>query len=140
MNWLTSASRTKRAAIGGFIGLCVAGGMLAAQATRGSGVERELARMATEIQKQLPLQVDEVTTWVSAMADGDTLTYRYNIDGPAAEFGSVEVLRPGVTAALCSDPGMTEGLERGARFAYLYEGSDGGIIGTFTVEAGACAA
>lgn len=140
MSWLTDASLTKRALMGGFIGLCVVGGMLASQARRGGNVERELARIATEIQPQLPLQVDEVTTWVSAVAEGDTLTYHYRMNGPAAEFGNVEVLRPDVTAALCADPGMTEGLERGARFAYFYEGSDGGIIGTFTVEDGACAA
>ena len=140
MGWLDGASRTKRAAIGGFIGLCVVGGMLVAQATRGGGVERELERMVAEIQPQLPIQVDETTQWASITSDGNTLSYRYVLDAPGAEVGSLEGNRPALVAAVCEDPAMVQGLELGARYTYAYEGNDGAPIDMFTIEDGDCAA
>lgn len=137
------SGRWRNAMIGGIVGFTVAV-VLAGRGLWGEpSVADILADGVAELRPQLPIQVDEVTTWTDVTAEGETLTVHYTLLGPGADYdpaGLEDAIRPGVVAQVCAgaDPTMAEGLRRGATYRYEYRGEDGVEVGAFEVRQADC--
>lgn len=100
---------------------------------RSAGLEQALRQMQAAI---FPQQVDEVTSIITARAEGRTLTIHYLLD-PAVTTISDQV-RLDLVKYHCDDPAMRVYLEAGATMAFLYIHEAGYQVAHFKVVARDC--
>ena len=91
-------------------------------------IHTALTRVASIVNANLPMRVDEETELMNVGVFGDTLAYNYrlvNVDIPTADLGDaaqaiVAALRPGVVRQACSTPETHELLSEGVTMRYAY--------------------
>jgi hypothetical protein len=113
---------------------------------RDTDVEQALLAMSKNINKNLPLQIDKEKSLEATVALRDTLVFKYKftdettIRSPGFSRGQYEKhLRASLQASTCSDPGLKELIQRGAKFNYLFVDRKGMAIIDFTLNAMQCA-
>jgi len=102
-----------------------------------------VALTATELSKQLPSVVDEVTTLVAVKAEGETLVYEYQLDLPIAKMDEAQFrkdLEAYVVPQVCDQPEMASEIERGVSYRYSYTSSDLRAVTSITIDKAACGA
>lgn len=104
-------------------------------------VEKAQEIAAEQIRKQLPIQVDEVTTLYNVMVSGRALIYQYRmkrykdrIDLDNFHSEMLAMLKYNV----CNEKGMRWGIDNGGSFVYYYIGLDGLLIDEITINSSSC--
>lgn len=99
-----------------------------------TGVDNVLVKAASQINKKLPMNVDENTRLDSVSAvPGRQFIYHYTLvtlnstDVSADKFDSV--VKPQLKNRLCESADMQNFLKNGVTISYLYKGKDGQPIG-----------
>ena len=90
-----------------------------------------------DMQKQIPLKVDEHATLISASFSSMIMTRAYRIDMKASDvdFQAVKQL---VISNSCKAENMKFVIQFGLENKYMYFDKDGVFVGTFTVDKAAC--
>lgn len=101
---------------------------------------RYLQTMASAIQPKLPISVDSHTVLEAVVAIEDTIYYSYKaIDNVRTDFDSASfanTVKSSRLPAICR--AMSDLLEGGANFAFMYDDKDGHRIGAFSIDWGDC--
>lgn len=93
---------------------------------------------ARNFQRQLPKKIDELTTLVSVVADGQTITYRYIVDLPPGLITASEARKKLINdlkSDLCSQYLLPEYLRSGGRYDFTYNYRGGGTLTQFSIDA-----
>ncbi len=95
---------------------------------------------AQTVRKNLPMKVDEYTTWLSATSAGRTLIYTYRMEIskneiPASWYRDQRSL---LKNNVCSEPTMRKLLFLGAKYSYLYMDIGGRHLTTVDVDKTDC--
>lgn len=95
---------------------------------------------AQSIRRNLPMKVDELTTWLAAVSAGRNLTYTYRMDIQKRELPSnwyreqKSLLRSNV----CHEPTMRKLINLGANYSYVYMDIGGKHILSVNIEKSDC--
>jgi len=99
------------------------------------------SRAATELRKQLPQKIDEVTTLNSIFSTGTTLQYGYSISYNLSEL-NVEQFKQTMTKALqhnvCGIDSMVKTMKIGGKYSYLYMDKEGQLITKIDIDSSSC--
>lgn len=101
---------------------------------RSSGLEDTLREVALGI--PTPSKVDEVTTIVQVVAEGQVLRYVYEVTSGATALP--DSMRTGLIDQNCNFVPLRPLFDAGAILVHLYQGPDGVEIGTIQVDRAAC--
>ena len=103
-------------------------------------LEQKLLATASDIRKQLPIRVDEITSLSSVLAQGTTLTYSYRMDIPIPNRAIFEASQRrtliGTECGLRGDRGL---LKQGGKFGFIYIDVTGAIVGEIIINERDCA-
>lgn len=99
-----------------------------------------LASAATEINAQAPIQLDEITTLVSADASGTNLTYTNKVSVSAEALGSdfEEARREDLKDFVCGNKDMMITIDHGGSFTYKYIGNNEELIASIDITKRDC--
>ena len=103
----------------------------------------QLARVASEANKSLPMMIDSETELTNVGVAPGTLVYNYRLLTVLASDVTAEQLRdrlrPSAVRQACSTPETRDGvLMRGITMRFSYRATDGTYIGAFNVAASDC--
>ena len=96
---------------------------------------------ATFLRKQLPFQVDEVTTLESVASAGPLLIYNYRL---TVQKETIDVptfqaeMRRTLKQTACAQKGMRKIMSIGGSYRYVYLGADGQMIDEITIGPSDC--
>jgi hypothetical protein len=100
----------------------------------GGSVESKIQSMATELNKQLPRQLDPLTRWDRVEAGpGKDFSYFYTIGKNLTE-GEQQSLKDNVTRQTLSSPEMKPVFDAGVTVWYKYFDKDGKKVFEFSVK------
>ena len=99
-----------------------------------------LASAATEINAQAPIQLDEITTLVSANASDINLTYTNRVSVSAEALGTdfEEARKEDLKAFVCGNKDMMITIDRGGSFTYKYIGKNEELIASIDIAKRDC--
>lgn len=105
-----------------------------------SSTQSKLDKLAKDLQKPLPLQVDSETTWTNVESGSDnSLVYIYSLKTvKASDVTSGELeqkLKPGVMEQYRTHPAMKPLRDLKVTLVYRYKDSTGASVGEFSVKA-----
>lgn len=104
-------------------------------------IEKAVEMAAVEIRKQLPIQIDEITTLQTVMSAGKTLIYTYRLSRKKSDMDIdyfIANKRENLKSNVCQQKGMKSILDKGGNFTYSYLSSDGLYIGEITITLSDC--
>lgn len=106
----------------------------------GGSIEDRIAATVEELQAELPMQVDEVTSWDAVSAEGAVLIYTYSLSLPTDQLdgGVLEAQKPAIAAQACATEDMRGALDEGATFRYVYNAEDGTEVGRVEISSSDC--
>lgn len=91
---------------------------------------------------ELPMQVDEYTTWEEINFDGSTMLYSYTVELPDLENNDRDALisevRKNNTKPICESPEIAIILNNGIEYRYVYNDSNKTRIGSYVVTREIC--
>ena len=96
---------------------------------------------AAEVRKQLPIQIDEITTLQTVFSAGKTGIYQYRL---SLIRGDIDVdyfiakMRENLRNNVCQQKQMKYILDEGGDYKYVYMSSDGLLIGEITITPSDC--
>lgn len=96
---------------------------------------------AKNLQKQLPMQIDEMTTLQNATSAGVTVVYHYRVKLRKSEIDHLEFInsmRSKLKTNVCAQEDMAYTMKYGGRYKYSYFGSDGIEIGHIEIDKTYC--
>ena len=97
-------------------------------------------QIAPQAKANLPMQVDDITTWIDIKANGANLIYIYEVklaDDMELDGG---IVRDTTLPAVCGDKEAFEVLQTGINYQYKYQREDGTPLTEFSITASDCAA
>lgn len=107
----------------------------------GNLIDKIQAEAAANLRKQLPLQVDELTTLQTVLSAGPMLMYSYLLGMTYADidhdFFSGEMPKI-LLFNVCGSPEMVNTMALGAVYKYTYLSRDGRLVGTFSIAKNDC--
>lgn len=91
--------------------------------------------VATELRKQLPIKVDEVTTVSGVEVDGAILTYKvaFDVDKASVTPAMLDILRTSTRKNVCGTDDMRWMIEAGAGYRYSWADRAGAPLGDLLV-------
>lgn len=101
-----------------------------------------LKKMAGEINSQAPIQLDEDTKMMSAVALQKTITFNMRL--PRVNSSAVDpnrlaqVARENLNHTVCQSKATRSLIDLGVEYAYLYSGSDGKLITRVVIKSYRC--
>lgn len=98
-------------------------------------LEQGQAEAAAELRKQLPMQIDDVTTLQNVISMGTTLAYHYNIAANKADIDMnlfTEQMQKQLKTNTCEQKDMANTIKYGGKYTYMYMSADGLRLGQFT--------
>ena len=104
-------------------------------------IEKAVEMAAVELRKQLPIQIDEITTLQTVISVGKTLIYQYRLSRKKSDIDIdyfIENKRENLSSNVCQQNGMKSILDKGGKFTYSYLSSDGLYIGEIKVTLSDC--
>jgi hypothetical protein len=102
-------------------------------------VDDALALLVPEIRKNLPMKVDEITTWLAIQAAGPAVLYTYRIDLPKQEVEALaDNLKNVTTQNACKNKTWRMFLDAGARQRHLYVDQSGLHAAQFDIDRNSC--
>ncbi len=102
-------------------------------------VDDILALIVPEIRKQVPMRVDEITTWLSIQAVGPGVIYTYRIDLPKQDIAQrADQLQSVTTQNACNNKTWRMLLDAGARQRHVYKDEIGLIVVQFDIDRNSC--
>lgn len=106
-------------------------------------IDNVLAKVSAQINKKLPIKVDDDTRLDSVSAvPGQHFMYHYTLvalNGSDVSTDSFEtVVKPQLKRRLCDSAEMQNFLKNGVTISYLYKGKDGQPIGSAKFEPSEC--
>ena len=105
-------------------------------------VQKGLHLAAAQINRNVPLMVDDETRLDSAVASSDKLTYYYTFPNYSSRDVSYEVVKervlPNITRTVCGDEDMIWTMKYGIQYVYVYRGNDRRDIASFQIAAADC--
>lgn len=99
------------------------------------------AAAAQAIRPQLPMRIDEVTTWQSVVATGELLIYNYLLDYSEQEIDKtifLDGMKKNLLQNACSEDGMANTIRIGARYMYTYMDLNGKLLGRIEINSDEC--
>lgn len=136
-------------AVFGIISLCYSGDVLRAEndifdrnaVEKAKSIDELLALMVPALRKQLPMKVDERTTWVSVTSIGPMLGYVYRIDAPKQELLANQVdqqIRYSTTHNVCGRKSTKMLLAAGGTLRFYLKDEIGLDVVSFDVKSSSC--
>ena len=125
--------------IGKFVSTSVIAGV--DDLTTNSKIASMQVKFAEEINKQLPMQIDEATVLQSVTVLGTTLIYNYRLHYDAAAIDKeyfLSEMQTSLSNGVCSTPEMVQVLEAGGKYLYSYLSQDNFNLGKVTFDASSC--
>jgi hypothetical protein len=102
-------------------------------------VDDALALLVPEIRKNLPIKVDEITTWLAIQALGPAVPYTYRIDLPTQDIEAIaDNLKNVTTQNACNNKTWRMFLDAGARQRHLYVDESGLHAVQFDIDSNSC--
>jgi len=104
-------------------------------------IEEGLANAAEQLRKQLPMKVDDITTWQSVISVGSLMSYNYTIDLRESEIDHttfISKMGNNLKINVCGQKEMAETIRYGGRYMYTYMGVDGILIGSIEIGKKEC--
>lgn len=101
-----------------------------------------LKKMASEINSQTPVQLDEETRAMSAIALQKTITFNMRLVNYAAfqvdlnHF--VQTTKENLNHTVCSSKATRDLIDLGVQYVYLYSGNDGKLIARIVIDRYRC--
>ncbi|WP_085899554.1 hypothetical protein [Kiloniella majae] len=127
-----------------FAVICVGGvfGYFAMNAMFETGkAEKAQKAMAAEMNKNLPLQVDELTTLEAVTNEGSALVYNYKVnvnkDDTDLDVFNSEIKKT-LKATMCDKEPFTTLYKGGASYVYIYADAVGEELTEITIDADTC--
>lgn len=91
---------------------------------------------------ELPLDVDEYTTWEEINFDGSTVAYTYTVSLPGLDDSNKDAVlsevRNNNTKPICENPEISKVLNNGIEYRYIYNDLNKNSIGSFVVTREIC--
>ena len=104
-------------------------------------VAEALELAVTEVRKQVPMKVNEMTTLEDVSSIGEVFQYHYRLEFSEKDIG-VDEFRTAMTQTLresvCSNEDMRMIMEDGGSYEYIYKGLDGVLIDTIIINVAMC--
>jgi 3-phosphoglycerate kinase len=104
-------------------------------------VEKGQELAAVELRKQLPLQVDKLTTLQTVVSAGKMLIYRYEIATKKTEVdigGFVSEMTEILKNNTCQQKQMRASMNMNAKYKYMYFDTDGLLLADITISSADC--
>jgi hypothetical protein len=102
-------------------------------------VDDALALLVPELRKNLPMKVDEITTWLAIQALGPAVLYTYRIDLPKQDIEAIAGdLKNVTTQNACNNKTWRMFLDAGARQRHLYVDESGLHAVQFDIDSNSC--
>lgn len=106
-------------------------------------IDETIAKMASEVNKQLPMNVDRDTRLDSvAPGVGRQFTYHYTfVNNRSQDFDRVawyQAVSPLLKNKVCTNPDMQIFFKYGISISYSYQGREGGHVGKVTISPSDC--
>jgi len=106
------------------------------------GVLAETQReVAKQLQQQLPMRIDEVTTLYNVASADELLIYNYRMDIKKSEIDYTDFMskmKTQLRTNVCGQKDMAYVIKNGGKYMYVYIGSDGISIGDFKIGKKEC--
>lgn len=102
-------------------------------------VDDALALLVPELRKNLPMKVDEITTWLAIQAVGPAVLYTYSFDLPKQDIEAIAGdLKNVTTQNACNNKTWRMFLDAGARQRHLYVDESGLHAVQFDIDSNSC--
>ena len=102
-------------------------------------VDDALALLVPELRKNLPMKVDEITTWLAILALGPAVLYTYSFDLPKQDIEAIAGdLKNVTTQNACNNKTWRMFLDAGARQRHLYVDESGLHAVQFDIDSNSC--
>ena len=104
-------------------------------------VRRGQEMAARELRKQVPIQIDEITTLQSVIVLGKRVMYNNRIAMKTSDLDTdyfIEGMKKNLRYNICQHKVTVSFLDKGAIFMYAYFGSDGLLIGEISITSSTC--
>ena len=100
----------------------------------------EMFASAKETRKQLPMKVDEMTTWLTVGTAGRMMVYSYRLEaeGKMISPSFAEKQEATLKYNLCASSIMSKMMKRGALYTYIYKDIRDRLITEITVSNSDC--
>ncbi|WP_085905600.1 type II secretion system pilot lipoprotein GspS-beta [Kiloniella majae] len=127
-----------------FAVLCVGGaiGYFGINALFSAGkIEKAQQEAAAQINKNLPMQVDELTTLEAVSSEGAALVYNYKVDVKKDETDLdvfTSEVKKNLMATMCGKEPFSKLYSAGASYIYLYSDTSGDELTEITIDADTC--
>lgn len=117
-------------------------GKFESKAERDAFIAETLKRMAREMNSQMPIQLDEETRAMSAIALQQTITFNYRLTNYAASQVQPkrieQVARENLNLIVCKSKATRDLIDMGVQYVYLYSGNDGKFVTRVVVDRYSC--
>ena len=117
-------------------------GNFESKAERDAFIAETLKRMAREMNSQMPIQLDEETRAMSAIALQQTITFNYRLTNYAASQVQPkrieQVARENLNLIVCKSKATRDLIDMGVQYVYLYSGNDGKFVTRVVVDRYSC--
>ena len=104
--------------------------------------QQALWQVASQLNKSMPIQIDQETILSNIGVQGDGLVYNHQLVNYLSTEVSpnelVDALYPGIKNSVCSSPDMQPALKKQISFHYSYFGNDRKFIAKFVVTPSDC--
>ena len=102
-------------------------------------VDDALALLVPELRKNLPMKVDEITTWLAIQALGPAVLYTYSFDLPKQDIEAIAGdLKNVTTQNACNNKTWRMFLDAGAGQRHLYVDESGLHAVHFDIDSNSC--
>lgn len=102
-------------------------------------VDDALALLVPELRKNLPMKVDEITTWLAIQALGPAVLYTYSFDLPKQDIEAIAGdLKNVTTQNACNNKTWRMFLDAGARQRHLHVDESGLHAVQFDIDSNSC--
>ena len=101
-------------------------------------VDDALALLVPELRKNLPMKVDEITTWLAIQALGPAVLYTYSFDLPKQDIEAIAGDLKNVTTQNACNNKWRMFLDAGARQRHLYVDESGLHAVQFDIDSNSC--
>ena len=117
-------------------------GNFESKAEQDAFIAETLKKMAREMNSQTPIQLDEETRAMSAIALQKTITFHYRLTNFAASQVQPkrieQVARENLNLIVCKSKATRDLIDMGVQYVYLYSGNDGKFVARVVVDRYSC--
>jgi len=117
-------------------------GKFESQQERDAYIAVTLKKMATEMNSQAPIQLDEDTRMMSAIALQKTLTFNmqlFNYTASQVDSNRLsQVIKENLDHTVCKSKATRDLIDLGVQYVYLYSGNDGKLVTRIVIDKYRC--